>query len=54
MRYNVKCIYGRYEVRDVFTDHSICFCYSSENALIVCGAMDALYDKDIVKEKEEV
>ena len=52
MKYNVKYIYGRYEIQNVSTDYSICTCYSSENASIVCEAMNQLCDKDIVKEKE--
>ena len=52
MRYDVKYMYGRYEIRDIATDNALCVCYSSENASIVCEAMNQLCDKDIVKEKE--
>ena len=40
MRYTVKFIYGRYEIRDGFTDHVVCFSYTSEDATNICDAMN--------------
>ena len=43
MRYAVKYIYGRYEVRDSINDHVVCYAYKSEYADIVCQAMNKLF-----------
>jgi hypothetical protein len=47
MRYVVKFIYGRYEIRDDFADRCLCYCYVSENAENICHAMNEQYIRDI-------
>jgi len=46
MRYIVKYIYGRYEIHDNFTDTCICHVYTSEQAGLVCNAMNEQYARD--------
>lgn len=42
MRYTIIYIYGRYQISDMFTDHVVCFSYTSEDANSVCHAMNKL------------
>ena len=52
MRYIVKQQYGRYEIRDTLLEHVSCISYTSENADIVCYALNKVWAEDrTVKEK---
>jgi len=50
-RYNVKYIYGRYEIQDRFNDHCIGYSYRQEDAQLVCNAMNKQYETDTKSEK---
>jgi len=50
-RYTVRYIYGRYEIYDESTDCCICQAYMSEQAEIICMAMNEQYIKDTNKEQ---
>lgn len=53
MRYNVRYIYGRYEIQDSFNDHVVCYVYRSENAEEICRAMNIVYEEDMKKMENE-
>jgi hypothetical protein len=43
-RYLVKYQYGRYEIRDAYNDHCVCFSYTSEDAQQIADAMNTQHE----------
>jgi len=52
-RYNIKYVYGRYEIHDSFNDHKICYSYTQEDATRITKAMNEQHEADSKKESKD-